>query len=159
MWLNVIYSFCCRHLHFSAATAQTPDKWPQDHTWADFRTYVVMIQSVPSDQWLHILKESKWLALRKNRISTLALISCSRAAHLPGKTCILYSSLSFSVRSPWHAAPRSHIQSNMKCTWLSVLEQSLLCKLELRRCMTEVLARILGLGAWMPGCLVSKPLP
>lgn len=27
-------------------------------------------------------------------------------AHLPGKTCILYRSLSFSVRSPWQAAPR-----------------------------------------------------
>lgn len=34
--------------------------------------------------------------------------------HLPGKTCILYRSLSFSVRSPWHAAPRSDMRTNEK---------------------------------------------
>lgn len=28
--------------------------------------------------------------------------------YLPGKTCILYSSFSFSVRSPWHAAPKQY---------------------------------------------------
>ena len=38
-------------------------------------------------------------------------------AYLPGRTCILYRSLSFSVRSPWHAAPRSHnkYQHEMYC--------------------------------------------
>lgn len=87
--------------------------------------------------------------------------------HLPGKTCILYRSLSFSVRSPWHAAPRNHGRTSVKCgpvcSWCPQAQRALVkvCFLysEPRRCVTRVLPRTyLGLRTLTPGGLVPNAL-
>lgn len=84
----------------------------------------VIIQLIISDEWaiLYVKKRPSGHTKGEREIERFQARSWLQvhvpllwAAHLPGKTCILYRSLSFSVRSPWHAAPRSHRSTNVKC--------------------------------------------
>lgn len=118
------------------------------------------------------IKKKKANRSRQKRLqarpeSQVRVLLC--VSRLPGKTCILYSSLSFSVRSPWHAAPRSHISKNVKRTMcatippppprLSIPLKHLLLQIETQvLCGRKFGQDVFGLRALEPGYPVSNAL-
>lgn len=120
---SAIYSFSCRCLPALFCYQNSLFTQVNDHTIKYMLIQelmeIVMVPLVLSDSWMTVYIKKRTIRLHlKKRLQARSWLQTHvllHVAHSPGKTCILYRSLSFSVRSPWHAAPRSHISTNVKC--------------------------------------------